>query len=268
MSLADKLNYLLETKRQIKEAIKSKGVAVSDADTFRSCANKILEIQSSGSSDELIKLRTINNELNLAYFFYCYPNIYANKISSANDLIQKVQNSAVNWCKNNNLRNIYNISNAFAGWNYGAQQYINYDLDISNWSFSEIVDTNNCFGNSFFRTIKFPNTIKVSNVAYMFSNTKNLVGIEGTIDISDVNNNLQYMFIGCSKLEKVYIKNLNGSGLKISESTNLKKEYLVYLLENAIVSETTRTINLGSTNLAKLTAEEIAVGTNKGYTIS
>ena len=37
----NKLNHLLETKRQIKEAIRAKGVAVGDDDTFRSYAEKI-----------------------------------------------------------------------------------------------------------------------------------------------------------------------------------------------------------------------------------
>ncbi len=59
MSIADKMNYLLETKNQIKEAIKGKGVAVSDADSFRSYANKIGEIQNSGSNtDEFWNMKT------------------------------------------------------------------------------------------------------------------------------------------------------------------------------------------------------------------
>jgi hypothetical protein len=45
MSLSEKFEYLIETKRLIKEAIKAKGVAVSDNDTFRSYATKIGNIQ-------------------------------------------------------------------------------------------------------------------------------------------------------------------------------------------------------------------------------
>ena len=45
MATADKLNYLLETKEEIKAAIVAKGVSVSDTDTFRSYANKIAAIQ-------------------------------------------------------------------------------------------------------------------------------------------------------------------------------------------------------------------------------
>lgn len=40
-SIADKLTYLQETKTAIKNAIVSKGIQVSDADSFRSYANKI-----------------------------------------------------------------------------------------------------------------------------------------------------------------------------------------------------------------------------------
>lgn len=40
-SIADKLTYLQETKTAIKNAIVSKGIEISDTDTFRSYANKI-----------------------------------------------------------------------------------------------------------------------------------------------------------------------------------------------------------------------------------
>lgn len=49
MSLADKLNYLRQTKTAIKNAIINKGVEVTDSDTFRSYADKIGQITSGGS---------------------------------------------------------------------------------------------------------------------------------------------------------------------------------------------------------------------------
>lgn len=45
MSTSDKLEYLIETKNQIKEAIVNKGVTVTDEDDFRSYAEKIAEIK-------------------------------------------------------------------------------------------------------------------------------------------------------------------------------------------------------------------------------
>lgn len=47
--ISAKLSYLNETKNLIKQAIISKGVNISDTDTFRSYAGKIAEI-STGSS--------------------------------------------------------------------------------------------------------------------------------------------------------------------------------------------------------------------------
>lgn len=50
MTTAEKLNYLLETKNQIKNAITGKGVSISDTDPFRSYASKIGQIEGEGSS--------------------------------------------------------------------------------------------------------------------------------------------------------------------------------------------------------------------------
>lgn len=46
MGLVQKLNYLLDTKKLIKQAIINKNVEVSDTDTFRSYADKIDSINS------------------------------------------------------------------------------------------------------------------------------------------------------------------------------------------------------------------------------
>lgn len=48
MATADKLSYLLDTKAAIKAAIINHGVSVSDTDTFRSYADKILAIPTGG----------------------------------------------------------------------------------------------------------------------------------------------------------------------------------------------------------------------------
>ena len=48
-TIADKLTYFNGTKTAIKEAIKAKGVTVTDTDTFRSYATKIGEISGGGA---------------------------------------------------------------------------------------------------------------------------------------------------------------------------------------------------------------------------
>lgn len=48
-TIADKLSYLNDTKTAIKNAVVAKGVSVSDADTFRSYADKIGQISGGGA---------------------------------------------------------------------------------------------------------------------------------------------------------------------------------------------------------------------------
>lgn len=50
MATADKLQYLVDTKTEIKNAIVEKGVDVSSSDTFRSYAEKIKSIQAGGGT--------------------------------------------------------------------------------------------------------------------------------------------------------------------------------------------------------------------------
>lgn len=49
-NVSDKLRYLLDTKNAIKQSIRQRGVQVTENDTFRSYADKILEI---GDSTQL-----------------------------------------------------------------------------------------------------------------------------------------------------------------------------------------------------------------------
>ena len=57
MAVAEKLSYLNETKKQIKSALQSKGVSVSDSDTFRSYADKINQISSDGQLPDFMSAR-------------------------------------------------------------------------------------------------------------------------------------------------------------------------------------------------------------------
>lgn len=51
-TINEKLNYLLQTKENIKQAIKGKGVEITDSDNFRSYAEKIGTIKAGG--DEVL----------------------------------------------------------------------------------------------------------------------------------------------------------------------------------------------------------------------
>ena len=62
----------------------------------------------------------------------------------------------------------------------------------------------------------------------------------------------------------------NLTGINLSNSTFMEHDSLVDILENLadLTGQSAKTITFGSTNLAKLTAEEKAIATNKNWTLS
>ena len=73
----------------------------------------------------------------------------------------------------------------------------------------------------------------------------------------------------CSKLNSFYApKNIKVSFSNFTKSTLLTSEHLMSIINNLVTSEDTRTLTLGSANLAKLNDEQIAIAANKGWTVS
>lgn len=220
MSTSDKLNYLLETKNEIKSALINKGVEVADTDTFRSCAKKI------------------DNNLGLL-------------ISSSNELFS----------------NFSTMTNA----------------QLNNFSF---IDYRHC-GNtkSMFYNCESLTKIEAKNLKNlkpkyaieMFSGCKNLT------DLCEFDGSLIYnvrdMFYNCINLTnfggmKDIGKKLDGSNrnVNLGNSVLLTHDSLMNVI-NKLYDITTIPnslcyLTLNSTNLAKLTEEEIAIATAKGWTVS
>ncbi len=114
-------------------------------------------------------------------------------------------------------------------------------------------------------TIPLFDTGKVTDMGRMFYHCDNLKVIPA-LDVSNcvgMANMLDY----CTKLEEIHMIGIKAN-LKISESTRYTRTALVEVLNNLQVVLDTKQLVIGSTNLAKLTAEDIAIGTNKGWTIS
>ncbi len=109
-------------------------------------------------------------------------------------------------------------------------------------------------------------TTSFVNFNSSFNYCYNLIRIKGIIDCINNNSAMSNMFYQCENLEEVYIKNLNNS-IYFNYSPKMKKECLVYLINNAQEVTETKIINLGTSNSEKLTTEEKAVATSKGYTL-
>ena len=138
-------------------------------------------------------------------------------------------------------------------------------------------------------TIPLLDTSNVTGMRQMFYNCSSLTTIP-LIDTSKVTV-MNEMFSGCTKLETVpalnvsnvnYMSGIFGAcsnlksilmtGMKvdfdISASTKFERTDLVTILNNLATVTTTKTLTMGATNLAKLTNEDKAIATNKGWTLA
>ena len=139
-------------------------------------------------------------------------------------------------------------------------------------------------------TVPLFNTTKVTNMNSMFNNcpelttvplfdTSNVTDMSGMFEnctslsevpqfdaskVTDMNN----MFIQCTNLEKIHMININAS-FEIYSSTKFTREALLEIIGNLKAKTSgNKTLAMGATNLAKLTDEDKAIATNKGWTLA
>ena len=108
-------------------------------------------------------------------------------------------------------------------------------------------------------------TSKVTNIAQMFYGCSKLTTIP-QFDMSSVTN-MNYMFYDCKSIKSILMYGMKVS-FEISSSTQFEESDLVTILNNLATVTSTQTLTMGSTNLAKLTDEEKAIATNKGWTLA
>ena len=115
-------------------------------------------------------------------------------------------------------------------------------------------------------TIPQLDTSKVTNMNGTFYYCSKLTTIP-QLDTSKVTN-MNSMFYKCYGLEAIHMTNINAN-LSISASTLFTREALVEIIGNLKAQTSgSKTLTMGSTNLAKLTDEDKAVATGKGWTLA
>lgn len=167
-------------------------------------------------------------------------------------------------------------------------------LNISNWNTSKVTNMSNMFSNCKILTkldLRNFNTSNVTNLSQMVRYCEELEELDmSSFDCSKVTNVVN-MFVKCSKLEILSFGNNLGKGYttKTSNYSNyglnlspcvilthdslmdvINKLYDLNLTYDVANGGTlyTQKLTLGATNMAKLTAEEIAIATNKGWVVS
>ena len=103
-------------------------------------------------------------------------------------------------------------------------------------------------------------------MASMFSNCSKITVVP-QFDTSKVTN-MNYMFSNCNNLEAIHMININAK-LNISASTKFTREAMLEIIGNLKAQTSgTKTLTMGSTNLAKLTDEDKKIATDKGWTLA
>ena len=109
------------------------------------------------------------------------------------------------------------------------------------------------------------NTSNVKKMYRMFGNCSKLTTIPA-LDVSNVTD-LSYAFTNCSQLKSILMTGIKVS-FDIHWSTMFERSDLLIILNNLEPVTATQTLKMGATNLAKLTEEDKAIATNKGWTLA
>ena len=198
------------------------------------------------------------------YLFQEYSGV------SVDDLIQP--NDTANVTNMNNM--FYNCANLTTTPQLNTGKVTNMNsmfYNCSKLTTIPLLDTSNVtsmstmfFGCNSLTTIPQLDTSKVTNMRNMFYSCNSLTTIP-QLDTSNVTN-MNNIFASCSSLKAILMTNI-GVSLDISSSTLFERSDLVTILNNLKTVTTTKTLKMGATNLAKLTDEDKAIATNKGWTL-
>lgn len=120
-----------------------------------------------------------------------------------------------------------------------------------------------------------PNTKKIGYSIFYNCSALKTVSLPSTIT-EDTNSCLTstssyyYAFYNCTALEDVQLGQDWNMSLRLDVSNNLTVDSMVAMFNSLkdLTGETAKTLTLGSTNLAKLTAEQKAIATNKNWTLA
>lgn len=140
-------------------------------------------------------------------------------------------------------------------------------VTVPDYDFSMITDMSDMFRDcKYLTTIPQLDTSNVTNMDSMFDYCESLTSIP-LLDTSNVK------YFGNAFRRCVNLQNLGGFiGLKVSIrlywSTLLTHESLMNVINNLAVVTTSPTLTLGESNLAKLTDDEIAIATDKGWIVN
>lgn len=145
------------------------------------------------------------------------------------------------------------------------------EVDISAFNTSSVTNMQEMFANC--RSLrkldlKHFNTSKVTNFGNMFNGCYNLYDLDfSSLDTSAVaaNANLT-MFRDCDNLTNLKVGKITVNFI-FNNCNKLSHDSLMNVINALEPTDTTLTLTIGNTNIAKLTEEELTIATEKGWTV-
>ena len=273
-ALIKKINYLKNTKSLMKEAIQNKGVIISDTDTFRDYATKVANISTEGGNvGEYLELSPTSSK-QFVSLIKKIPDIdtsvVTNMSSMFSDCTSLITIPLLNTSAVTNMSSMFSRCSSLK--------------TIPELNTSAVTNMGSMFSScSSLTTIPELDTSQVTQMSVMFQGCSSLIAIP-QLDASKVTYMI-YAFLNCSSLTtfggllnlgRAYSTSQSASyrsyTLDLSSCTSLTHDSLMNVINNLYDIATkgcnVQSLTLGPTNLAKLTAEEIAIATNKGWTVS
>lgn len=218
---ADKLNKLLETKANIKQAIIDKGVDIPDDTKFADYPSKIADIASGDDPVGPFYKQLTNNGTNYNYLF-------AYKTISDSSFIEPLDTS-----------NVTNMSNAFNTFSTSSS------LDLTGWDISKVTNIQNMFYDAKITELDVTgwNVSTIKSFYYLFyaSSISTIIGLD-TWDTSNITN-MDSLFKGCKATSLSGISNWD-----TSKVTNMSSLFSEIYLETLDISgwDTSKVTNFGS----------------------
>lgn len=278
-TISEQLTQLISDRDDLVDNLTTKGITgLTGDETFTKLVPEVLNIPSGGTSvpdwSEIGYNEAPQSVLN---DFNYSKNIYDNWDSSITNLYNKFfQDDELKYFPLVDTSNVTNMSRLF--------YYCTELTEVPLLDTSNVTDMSNMFNNC--RHIKYISaldTVNVTNMANMFQDCIKITSIPrlnagNATRVSFIFRNCQTLinFGGLLNLGQAYLTtqsaNFGNYKLDLSECPNLTHDSLINVI-NGLYDIATKGCNvqqlvIGSTNLAKLTAEEIAIATNKGWTVS